>query len=130
MNTADYTRVRGLVDAFIADDAIAQHPLVAPWKVWGPVIFSLQVWDGGARLAWLQVLEDYARQGWAGRFLNRLTTWADANQLVLTLDVCPRGAPKLSKAQLRALYGRHGFVVSGSESMDRKPRKPKAGGPC
>jgi GNAT superfamily N-acetyltransferase len=94
--------------------------------MWGPVIFNVRSFDNEtARLCWLQVLNDYARQGWASRFMRELEAWADSHPVTLTLEVFPQGIPKIPKTKLRAFYRRHGFVAdrfNGENQMKRIPR--------
>jgi GNAT superfamily N-acetyltransferase len=102
---------------------IRPHPLVKQWGTWGPVVFELRLFENGVRLCWLQVLEDFARQGWAKRFMRRLCDWADRHGLELTLEVHPKGKPKVTRSALREFYARCGFIrdVRRAGGMKRLP---------
>ena len=66
-------------------------------------------------------------KGYGSAALRWLTRLADRHHITLIGDIQPAGAsrPRLNRHQLAAWYRRHGFTVSRSYCLTRKPRRSR-----
>jgi GNAT superfamily N-acetyltransferase len=89
----------------------------------GIVVFEIKNWSEGIALSLIKTPPEYRGKGLASRALKELLAFADKHGVPVTGSVAPQEdeGQTLSKAQLKAWYGRHGFKNKRVDQIYRPP---------
>jgi hypothetical protein len=100
------------------------NPLASVERVYERMVgFEVKPFGGAIRLSCIRSFD--RGKGHAKQALSWFLALADKHGVAITGHVKPIGStsPRLTSAQLRAWYKRHGFTVSRSGEMRREPTR-------
>lgn len=117
------------LDAFMREflDATQSNPFAAHERVWEMrAAFELSIFDNRIHLGCVRSLMQRGK-GNGTAALDWLCALADRHGVEIEGEIEPVGQirPRLNAHQLRAWYKRHGFTVSNTGFITRKPKGAK-----